>query len=113
MSAQCFYKLGVITYFYLQRDYIAATLCVNKDKPMTMCKGQCYLKKHLALTDDDKSQESTPPNAKQQLDFPVFLISGYVSPTVQPAANAVKNFHYTFPRSTKHSSIPFHPPAFA
>lgn len=113
MSAQCFYELGVITYFYLQRDYIAATLCVNKDKPMTMCKGQCYLKKHLALTDDDKSQDRTPPDAKQQLDFPVFLISRYPLPIPRASAMPVMNFHYTFSLSAKHSSVPFHPPAFA
>lgn len=113
MSTQCFYKLGVITYFYLQRDHIAATLCVNKDKPVSMCKGQCFLKKHLALADDAASHEAPPPDSKQQVDFPVFLISQYASPVVRASAPVVKNFHYTFPLSTKHSSIPFHPPAFA
>lgn len=36
-----------IMMFKLNQAYIASTLCVNRDKPMTMCGGSCYLKKKL------------------------------------------------------------------
>lgn len=111
MSTQCFYKLGVITYFYLNRDYVAKVLCVNKERPVAMCKGQCYLKKHLALADQSNSHDGTIPDAKQLIDFPVFLVSAYISPVVCGVEKSDPNFHYTFHTSTKHSLIPFQPPA--
>lgn len=111
MSLHCFYKLGVITYFHLNREYIAEVLCINKEKPITMCYGQCFLNRTLDPAHDSPVDEGTVPAAKQQVDFPVFLISqsdyqfGNQSDprTVQPI--------YVTRTSSKHSSAPFHPPA--
>jgi hypothetical protein len=59
LSAQCIFKLTIITYFQTNRDYIAEVFCVNKEKPMTMCKGQCFLDRNLALADDNAPKQST------------------------------------------------------
>ncbi|MBS1508489.1 MAG: hypothetical protein JSS79_17755 [Bacteroidetes bacterium] len=47
-----FYKVGFFTYFQLNRDFIAENYCVNKDRPITMCYGQCFLNKGIQLVDD-------------------------------------------------------------
>jgi hypothetical protein len=45
--------------FYLQRDYIAKTLCVNRFEAIPVCKGQCYLKKQIKENDSkDRSTET-------------------------------------------------------
>lgn len=41
--------------FELRETYIAKVLCINRDNPMTVCKGSCYLSERL--TDAAKQQE--------------------------------------------------------
>lgn len=111
MSAQCFYKLGVITYFQLNRDYIAEVLCINKEKPITMCYGQCFLDKNLDLADDNTSDEGAVPSGKQRIDFPVFLVieNSYALKSIVKFEIAGSVYLASF--SSEHSSAPFHPPA--
>lgn len=33
--------------FEIRRDYIVANLCVNRDKPIMLCNGKCYLTKRV------------------------------------------------------------------
>lgn len=113
MSMQCLYKLGVITYFNLNREYIAEVLCINKEKPITMCNGQCFLNKNLKLVDESTSEDEALPTGKQQIDFPVFLISKPAIPLQQTVSLTQGNFHYTLSLSSKHLSAPFHPPSFS
>ena len=40
--------------FELRKEYIIANLCVNRDNPITVCGGVCYLAKNVA---DAKKQE--------------------------------------------------------
>lgn len=110
MSAQSFYKLGVITYFQLNRDYIAEVLCINKEEPVPTCKGQCFLKKKL---DVDKTADTTPtpaPAGKEKVDIPLFLVSDYscsfgiVPQTTSPNTG----LSLQFPEVDR--DAPFHPP---
>lgn len=75
MSLQCFYKLGVIAYFNLNQEYIAEALCTNKEEPLQTCHGQCFLKTNLNLADESSSQGADMPPTKQQIEFPVFVVS--------------------------------------
>ena len=109
MSLQCFYKLGVLTYFELNRDYIAEILCINKEEPITMCYGQCFLDKNLDLADD--SADDAVPAARQQIDFPLFLVSES-NYRFDSKIKFVRAHSFYIPAaSSKHSSAPFHPPA--
>ena len=111
MSLQCFYKLGVLTYFELNRDYIAEILCINKEEPITMCYGQCFLDKNLDLA-DKSAGDGAMPSGKQQIDFPVFLVSesSYRFDSIIKIVQA--HGVYIPHASSKHTSAPFHPPAF-
>ena len=70
LSAQCIFKLTIITYFQANRDYIAEVLCVNKEKPMTMCNGQCFLVRNLSLADDETPKQAA---TKLSVEAPVFV----------------------------------------
>jgi len=76
LSAQCIFKLTIITYFQANRDYIAEVLCVNKERPMTMCMGQCFLDRNLSLADDD-SPKQAPTATKLSVDAPVFVATNF------------------------------------
>ena len=72
LSAQYIFKLGIITYFEANREYIAEVLCVNKAEPITMCYGQCFLDRNLSvLEDEDASRPVT--TFKYQGESNVFL----------------------------------------
>ena len=72
ISAQCIFKLSIITYFEANREYIAEVLCVNKEKPITVCHGQCFLDRNLSLADDLPAQESSS-RTKLQVETTVFV----------------------------------------
>lgn len=49
--------------FEIRRDYIEKVLCIERDKPITVCKGSCVLKGRLDLANDfnQNEQESREP----------------------------------------------------
>jgi hypothetical protein len=108
MSVQSFFKLGVITYFQLNREYIAEVLCINKAEPITMCYGQCFLKKNLDLA--DHSPKSTAPVAKDKVELPSFLISEMFYSLSEAGQLPINNTHYCSNYSTVKPEAPFHPP---
>jgi len=112
MSLQCFYKLGVITYFNLNREYIAEVLCINKEEPMAECHGQCFLKKNLNMNEESAADGQEVPPTRQPVEFPLFLVS---EPRYQFDATsriADPNFHYSQKESVGHPDVPFRPPTF-
>jgi hypothetical protein len=75
LSAQSIFKLSIITYFQANRDYIAEVLCINKEKKITTCYGQCFLDRHLAIADEENDDQAAP-TSKIQVESSVFLMSG-------------------------------------
>ena len=64
---QVFSKLNTIAFFYLNQNYIAKVLCIEKDVPDNDCQGHCQLKKQL-----EEEEEDTPATfhkAEQTLLF--------------------------------------------
>lgn len=61
------YKVGFFTYFQLNRDFIAANYCVNKDQPITMCYGQCFLIKGIQLADDVPNPDRLASTIKSEM----------------------------------------------
>jgi hypothetical protein len=76
LSAQCIFKLGIITYFQANRKYIAEVLCINKKNPMTLCNGQCFLDRNLALADEETPQQ-VPVNTKLKIETSIFIGSNF------------------------------------
>jgi hypothetical protein len=108
---QCFYKLGVLTYFQLNRDYIAEFLCINKEKPITTCYGQCFLKKNLNLTDNPTSDEGAVPKGSQTVEFPVFLIAETDYVFSRTLLTNPSNSKYLLGSGAQHEFRQFRPPS--
>lgn len=56
-------RLWVLASFYLQRNYIAENICVNRFDTIPVCQGQCYLNKQLK---ENEKQEQKFPDLKQK-----------------------------------------------
>lgn len=53
-----FSRLFIYAGFELNQNYIASTLCVNRDKPEMNCNGKCYLSKKIKQAEEkEKKQE--------------------------------------------------------
>lgn len=56
-------NLWIISSFYINRDYIAKELCINRFDKMPVCKGICYLEKKIS---DNEKKEQKIPNVKEK-----------------------------------------------
>lgn len=53
--------------FEMRRDYIAKVLCINRDKPITVCGGTCYLE--LNLEKSQRNSEAIPASFTSVMSF--------------------------------------------
>lgn len=52
-----FSRFFIYAGFELNRNYIAAKLCENRNKPQLHCNGKCYFMKKLKQAEENKSTE--------------------------------------------------------
>jgi hypothetical protein len=112
LSFQCLVKLGVIVNFSINRELIAATLCINKDRPELQCNGKCHLAKELKKT-DDKDQGPAPQSSHPvKVEFPVFITGTALSFSFSPAGKQSQVTPAPYPEGRPRSTIRdiFHPP---
>ena len=57
-------QLWILATFYLNRDYIAANICINRFDKMPVCKGSCYLEKKI---NENKQQQDKSPDIKTNI----------------------------------------------
>ncbi len=98
--------------YNLNKDYIAAELCVNKKKPSLHCNGQCVLMKKLAKANEsNESKESKAEVKSLAVDFIEELQRYSINNIIRinPIHNLFRNKLYS---SVIHTSI-FHPPGVA
>ena len=50
--------------FELNKEYIRDVLCVNRDKPITICGGSCYLKNRL---DEEQSKTTSSSSSTKRM----------------------------------------------
>ena len=112
LGFQSLMKLGITTWYELNKDYVADVLCINKDKPELNCKGKCYLNKQLKKADNTESNKQRPP-ASKKIEITEFLVNNlWAFPTQY--SNAPQNIHagyYTAPISYLYMQKVFHPPS--
>lgn len=109
LSAQCVFKLSIITYFETNRDYIAEVLCINKGTKITTCYGQCFLDRNLSIADDDSPKETTANN-KVKLDTQNFIGNSF---SIDLSRYMVQIEEAIAPQPIYSFSLPntfFHPP---
>lgn len=68
-----FSRLFVFAGFELNRNYIAAHLCVNRSKPWLHCNGKCYFMKKMkeAQQRDKNAENQAQKNLFQDAFFPM------------------------------------------
>ena len=64
LSVHCAGRLGIVANWWLNRDYVARVLCINRDKPQMHCNGKCHLAKQLRAA-DAAEQKQQPLGGKQ------------------------------------------------
>jgi len=69
-----FTRLFIYAGFELNRGYIAAKLCENRDKPWMHCDGKCYFMKKIKQAETNKSAE------EKQAQKNLFQEAGYNQP---------------------------------
>ncbi len=58
---QSFTQLWILGLFYVNRDYIAQEVCINRFDLIPLCKGSCFLEEQLNQND---AQQETLPDLK-------------------------------------------------
>lgn len=101
----------MIAYFNLNREYIAEVLCINKEEPLQTCHGQCFLKTNLNVADESSSKDAEMPLTKQQVEFPVFVVSELTFKFNVGVTTIERNFRSRSFTSIGYSRIPLRPPA--
>ncbi|MGJ1195579.1 hypothetical protein ACR777_08105 [Sphingobacterium spiritivorum] len=111
MLIQSFNRVWIVSSFYINQEYIAVNLCVNRFDKVATCKGSCVLKERLK-----KEKESEQQAAKQKIsDVYAFF---QLKSSLQQKKVINPDRERTFPPFTSDllptgnpSSI-FHPPVF-
>lgn len=93
--------------FQFNRNYIAANLCENRDKPVMQCNGKCYLSKQLK---QEAQKEKNQERDAKKSNFHEANLTERMSLTVKStliATTEATELPFTLPR---HSTLIFHPP---
>jgi hypothetical protein len=80
-------KAGFVAYYQINRDYIAAMLCENKENIAMNCKGKCYLNKKIK--EQETADHKLASILKELKDTSVFLSSSDIF-SFQPSGFAFR-----------------------
>ena len=64
-------RISILVNFQLNRETIAAILCIKKEEPITVCGGKCYLAEKLNETGDN--QDAPARQSKEQKPLTVYF----------------------------------------
>lgn len=81
-SWQCAAKSVIYLSFKYNQNTLAATVCVNKDKPKSCCAAKCYLDKEIKK--EDKRQSNSSSNIKDKTEK-TELKTGFITFVFAPA----------------------------
>ena len=98
--------------FYLNQDYIARTLCINKDKPELLCSGKCVLNTMLEKSEESEKQQ-IPTSQKDKIEH--WIVSFPSVQVLENRAHDLKHeitlkFNYVFISGSAHLNKAVHPP---
>ncbi len=102
----------VILYLQLEanRDFIAEVLCINKDKPMVMCYGSCYINKTIRDNQDKEEHTPNPINQKKIEYIDQRIIITPLAFTTTPAEKKPLNAYHKNLLGKLFTHDIFHPP---
>jgi len=80
LTSSQFSRLFIYAGFELNQNYIASTLCENRNKPELHCNGKCYLMKKLKQAEEKEKKQAQEAQKKNFQDH--YLIRPIVSLTL-------------------------------
>ncbi|HLX90193.1 MAG TPA: hypothetical protein VKR32_00840 [Puia sp.] len=108
IAGTTFSKAIALLDYQLNRDYIAAKLCENKNKPGCCCHGKCFLKKQLQK--DEDTGNNTLPFSKDKFEVSLFCEEETGKYFSDPKPENIFFDHYLLKRHAIALSGVFHPP---
>jgi hypothetical protein len=117
MFFQLSHKSVVVLNWKLNQKRITEKYCVNKNRPMLHCNGQCYLSKQMRRLDQEEQRErsrhSMPSERLKQIESPLILPQIPVFAILSSAISDLNSSHFnTAPDacSSAFGKSCFHPP---
>ena len=105
---QTFSQCLILLDYQISRNYIAANLCENRDKPAMKCQGKCYLCKRLK--NENKKDQDNPERRTENKFESIAFQRGFAMTHPSPIIIAV---HFPAFQETAYNSFTpdfFHPP---
>lgn len=99
--------------FKVNQDFIARVLCINKEKPITMCNGKCYLTTQLKKQDEQEKHQ-VPQDINEKIEI-LFINENTLEEDrlYSSLSERENNFFYKSPQSNNHLEQVFRPPILA
>ena len=107
-SWQCTARTVIYFNFKFNQKELAATVCVNKNKPKSCCAAKCYLEKEIKKEDKRQSDSSTIKDKTEKSELRTGLLTFVFAPAVI-AKHIFASYAGNVPDNLP-SSV-FHPPA--
>jgi hypothetical protein len=114
LCCQLVLKLSIVAWFEINQDYIASTLCENRNKPELVCCGKCVLTKQLKNVDDaEQKGQKNIPSKEERTASVSFVLPPYVNATItfNPRNSSVKRAVIPNLFDSELSKSIFHPPS--
>lgn len=67
-------KFSLLLYYEVNKTFITERFCINKDKPMKMCSGKCYLFSELQQQQEEDQGEKIPLKLLQENQISCFVV---------------------------------------
>jgi hypothetical protein len=108
-SWQCAAKSVIYLGFKYNQKELAATVCVNKNKPKSCCSAKCYLDKEIKK--EDKRQSNSPSSIKEKAEKSELKtgICHFIFLTAEKNQSPINTKTHRLPIS--YESSVFHPPS--
>lgn len=109
MLLQTFSSFVIQADYFINKDYIAKVLCINRDKPIMHCNGKCYLAKKLK--EHEKKDQQAPNTQKEKLDVQSFFIPQVVNLSITLVITKTEYFDMEDNLISSYTHSIFHPPS--
>lgn len=106
MMGVTFSKVVIFLDFAVNKNYIATTLCENRNKPSCCCHGTCFLKKQLQKEEGKNAQNFS----KDRFEATLFFESNEQNLFSDFKVKKIYNTRYCIKKYSTLLSSVFHPP---
>jgi hypothetical protein len=105
-------KLIIAIQFYMNQEYIAQTMCVNRNKPEVLCSGKCVLNNMMEASEESEKQQ-IPASQKDKIEH--WIVSFPSVQELENRAHVLKQeitlkFNYVFINGSAHLNEVVQPP---